>query len=368
MNSVSKPYSAQSSGFARILVSAMREDLALLLIIGVYYLAIRIMFFLYDLPFPPASNFLKSGIFYICSIIIIVGGGFILALLRDRPPSPFAFVAIFSERYRIRERLALALPALTGTALFLPIFSAAKSAIPYINEFSYDQTFINMDVAIHGDHAWKLIQPYIGYPIVTFLIAMCYHIWILLLYTGVPLVSGWIENKNLRQRFLLSYTLCWIIIGTLMATMLSSAGPCFVEYFHGYKTFKPLMDYLYEVDSVYHLNALEVQQALLRWREHDEYGLGRGITAMPSMHVSIAFLFALLGFKLSRGLGFCLAAFLLVIMIGSVHLGYHYAVDGYASIVLTAGIWIAVGAIGHLNGAASKAIEVGQAWSKNPKE
>jgi hypothetical protein len=63
------------------------------------------------------------------------------------------------------------------------------------------------------------------------------------------------------------------------------------------------MSYLHHVDGIYHLNALEVQQALLRWREHDEYGLGRGITAMPSMHVSISFLFFILGFQVSRLIG-----------------------------------------------------------------
>lgn len=244
--------------------------------------------------------------------------------------------------YQLRERLGLAAPALIATAIFLPAFSAAKSAIPYVNPFHLDPLFIRMDIAIHGDHAWKVVQKFVGYPFLTFLIAGCYHIWILFLYAGVPLIAGFVERSDLRRQFLVTYTLCWIVIGTILAMVLSSAGPCFVEYFYGHHTFRPLMDYLHHVDDQFPIAALDVQQELLRWREHEEYGLGRGITAMPSMHVSVATLFAILGFQLSRRLGLILSAFALLIMIGSVHLGYHYAVDGYVSAVLTACLWFIV--------------------------
>jgi hypothetical protein len=32
-------------------------------------------------------------------------------------------------------------------------------------------------------------------------------------------------------------------------------------------------------------------------------------------------------------------------MIGSVHLGYHYAVDGYVSVAVTSFVWISAGAL-----------------------
>jgi len=239
--------------------------------------------------------------------------------------------------------MILAAPALIATALFLPAFSAAKSAIPYVNPFHFDPLFIRLDIAIHGDHAWKVVQRFAGFPIITFLIAGCYHLWILFLYAGVPLVAGFVERPDLRRQFLITYTFCWIFIGTLLAMSLSSAGPCFLEYFYGDHTFRPLMDYLHHVDGRFPIAALDVQQELLRWRENDEYGLGRGITAMPSMHVSIASLFAIFGFQISRRIGMALSGFALLIMVGSVHLGYHYAVDGYVSIVVTVCLWFLVG-------------------------
>lgn len=65
--------------------------------------------------------------------------------------------------------------------------------------------------------------------------------------------------------------------------------------------------------------------------------------AMPSMHVAIAVLLALFGWRLNRWAGAALTLFALLIMVGSVHLGWHYAVDGYVSAVVGIGIWYAVG-------------------------
>ena len=66
---------------------------------------------------------------------------------------------------------------------------------------------------------------------------------------------------------------------------------------------------------------------------------------MPSIHVSTALLFFLLWRRLSRLMGWAMGVFLVAILIGSVHLGYHYAIDGYVSIVLAGAAWWGVGRI-----------------------
>jgi hypothetical protein len=60
---------------------------------------------------------------------------------------------------------------------------------------------------------------------------------------------------------------------------------------------------------------------------------------MPSMHVGVAVLLAIFGWKRHRLLGLGFSAFALVIFLGSIHLGFHYAVDGYVAAIMVVVIW-----------------------------
>ena len=71
--------------------------------------------------------------------------------------------------------------------------------------------------------------------------------------------------------------------------------------------------------------------------------LGSGISAFPSVHLSMATLWTIVAFRMSARLGWAALVFLLVILVGSVALGWHYAIDGYASIVVTLLLWKTVG-------------------------
>jgi len=59
-----------------------------------------------------------------------------------------------------------------------------KAAIPLFNEFGWDAVFIQADRVIFGTDAWKILQPVLGYPIVTSALSIAYHAWILLIYAG----------------------------------------------------------------------------------------------------------------------------------------------------------------------------------------
>lgn len=71
--------------------------------------------------------------------------------------------------------------------------------------------------------------------------------------------------------------------------------------------------------------------------------MGFGISAMPRMHVSTAVIMALGCCSISKKLGLLMWTYALFIQIGSVHLAWHYAVDGYLSAIITIAIWFVVG-------------------------
>ncbi|MGX9144627.1 phosphatase PAP2 family protein [Mesorhizobium sp. 128a] len=56
-------------------------------------------------------------------------------------------------------------------------------------------------------------------------------------------------------------------------------------------------------------------------------------------------LFALYATRRSRLVGLLMWAYAAIIMIGSVVLGWHYAMDGYASVLISIAIWKACGRV-----------------------
>ncbi len=226
---------------------------------------------------------------------------------------------------------------------FTSIFTAMKLLIPELRPFSWDPTFAVWDRALHGgSDPWRLIHPLLDQPWITTTINACYHLWFFILIAVVFWQAFSLANPRLRMRFFLSFVLAWALIGTLAATLLSSAGPVYYERVTGDGApFGPLMAYLNAAAEVSPVWALDVQDMLWASYSAGKTELGGGISAMPSLHVAMAVLLVLLAASISRVLTWLFGAFALVTMIGSVHLGWHYAIDGYAAALMMWAIWSA---------------------------
>jgi hypothetical protein len=244
--------------------------------------------------------------------------------------------------YRIGRYLsvALVLPP------FITTFAGLKQSIPLWIPFEWDTRFYKLDKVIHGGRLPSDIgSSFLMQPEVTLLLDRVYYLWFPVLILTVTWYA-WTESSPVRNRFLVNYFLIWVLLGIGAATMLSSAGPCYYAYVAaGPDPYEGLMQYLRRLDSIHGLTTIRAQDYLWTGYVTGRYST-EGISAMPSMHVAMAALFCFSGFSTHRILGCAYGLFLLLILIGSVHLGWHYAIDGYVSIVLVAVAWWLSGRLG----------------------
>jgi hypothetical protein len=241
------------------------------------------------------------------------------------------------------KSLRQALPLIALSIVFFGTFSGMKNLIPVINPYSWDEAFAMLDKTLHaGMQPWQILQGILGYPLVTSTLNVIYNLWILLLLFIFFWQALTLHFPQVRLQFLLTFFLAWIVLGQLLATLFSSAGPCYYAAVTGVVQDNPyakLMEYLRQAGKQYPVWAVSTQDMLWKMYKGETLGMGSGISAMPSMHVSTAFLFALLGWKLGRPHNFLLATYCVLIVLGSVHLAWHYAVDAYFAIPLTYGLW-----------------------------
>lgn len=267
-------------------------------------------------------------------------------MLFVRPDRPIRYLLNeLRTNYLTPERLLNALPVLLLMPMFMSAFTSIKSMIPDINPFSWDFTFAKWDAVVHGGvQPWRLLQPIFGRPLLTSVISFFYNVWFLVKFGVLFWQAFSLRDARLRMQFILTFSLAWILLGTLAAIIFSSAGPCYYgRVVEGEDIFQPLMEYLRDANESYTVFALHGQETLWESYENSEVKQITGISAMPSMHISMAFLFVLVGLGANRVIGIALGVFAVLNMIGCVYLGWHYAIDGYAAIACTWLLWWAVG-------------------------
>lgn len=295
----------------------------------------------------------------LAAVLFITAGHAAYHLLHVRPFAWRGLAAAIREDPRLtRDRAVFALIPVLLVPCFAGSFTAFKNAIPHILPFAFDLPLMQADRFLHfGQDPWILLQPLLGQPLVTSLISYLYNLWLPLMY----LVFYWQVfsqgDLRLRMQYLLSFVVTWALCGSLLALLLSSAGPWLFQELTGLaEPYGPLMDYLYLADQSFKNWSLEAQAYLWASYHTQEVATGGGISAMPSLHVAIAVLQALLGWRVNRRLGLLFTLYAAVILIGSVHLAWHYALDGYLSILLALVIWKLVGwALSHHPGFAKSA-------------
>lgn len=322
---------------------------AIFLFIPVTYLSIVRLLVLFRPGFQTQSvldvlNALMAGSIPILLLVLVIYKAVEMAVY-DRPEHPVPhLLGKLWEVIGNPARMAAGLPIFFAVFLFMYDFAVVKANISGFQPFAWDKTFDQWDAALHfGFRPWELLQPVVGYVPVTFLLNLNYNAWFLAMNMFMVHYAFMAAPGESRSRFFLTFMLIWMIGGGFLATVLSSAGPCY--FGAGRLGLSPdpyagLMAYLRHANDQIPIWSVSTQDMLWSFREQGSaFG---GVSAMPSMHNGTALLFILAsaGFPLWVRLLVILHAIL--VFIGSVHLGWHYAVDAYLAWGVTLFVWWAV--------------------------
>ncbi len=326
-----------------VFTSALGKNRILIALTLSYILAGEIVSLIYAVPFDTLTplNILRMGgaILPIFLVSMIVWR-FAHMLFTTRPEKPVKWLMqdLLDVMIRDKERiwggiiLIICLVLITGTFTFL------KTAIPVINPFAWDETFALIDRYFHGGiDPYVYLTPIFANTIMTRIADGTYSIWFSLFsfFTFIAAMDS--EHPLRRNRFILAFFLCWIFGGNVLATLFSSVGPVYFEEFGYGDHFAPLLTILHNINEVQPILAVELQAALL-----DGYYNGgdlTGISAMPSLHLAIAWLMVFQAFLYSKILGWLMIGFALMIQLASVYLAWHYAIDGYFGFVIALFCW-----------------------------
>lgn len=325
--------------------TTLLQDAPLLLLVGSYALAGVLLSRLVGIP--PTIHWTVSwrllGTF---TLLYIVGASLVtlvhaVVVRRQSLRRMETWLWLGSALFSRHKLLSFAI-VFVAFSTMMPVFVAFKSSIPLFELFSWDVAFMEWDRWLHfGHHPYELLQPVLGRPTVTKFVDVTYFSWIHVMWFTV-VWQAWHGSRAtpVRSQFLLSFALCWIVLGSVLATLLSSAGPIYFGDIIGTANpYEPLMEYLRATNETYPLRVLRVRDLL--WTAYVRPGesIAAGISAMPSLHIAIAVLMSFLGFSINRRLGWAYTLFAIVIFLGSIHLAWHYAIDGYFSAIAVAGIW-----------------------------
>jgi hypothetical protein len=278
----------------------------------------------------------RTALFSLYDIVAIVGLAvafvifflwYLASLSRAGEDRPFRrIVHDFDPRRFVAVVAATVLGPITAGA-----FTSLKAAIPLAVPFYLDAPIARLERSLFGTDPWRISHALLGWA--TPFIDTFYLSWlpIMLLAFNLVLLS---RPSPRKTRSLIAYVLMWPAVGTLGGYLLSSAGPIFHDALFGGNS--GLLDALRREganDTLMAYNHLWTAYA------NRFETLGGGISAMPSMHVAMAFWLAMTVRAFFPRIQWAGWIYWALIWVSSIHLGWHYASDGLVGSAAAALVW-----------------------------
>ncbi|MFN5085096.1 MAG: phosphatase PAP2 family protein [Novosphingobium sp.] len=287
---------------------------------------------------PPVGQGDYPFVVFALSILAIIAVLRPLYLVITRHPAPTR--QLVSDIRSNRGWIVLVAFTVVALPETLDTATRFKKIIPQLNPFYADPFLADMERQILGKDAWQYTHAMFG-PATTRAIDVIYGLWHAVNIGALV----WIVLSReglIKIKAAICYQLVWLVMGAGMAIAFSSAGPCFFEHFTGDPRFRPLMEKLAIAGGEDGLHAVAAMKYLLATQGTN--AIGGGISAMPSLHVALAAFVVLLVRELwpRRNVPLLLALLhFCAVLIGSVHLGYHYLADGVVGTIGVMVIWAA---------------------------
>jgi hypothetical protein len=275
--------------------------------------------FHYSIPFA-AYAITAATIVTVAAAIAVVARLFVYARQKESHPT---------------RRLIAEAPAFAGfavgvvlVALEMGVLTWTKIMLPIASPFWADPILANIDHAIFHAEPWRVANYLFGWAAP--LIDKAYVTWVFFKFGTLVLLLVLPESRR-KARALLSYFILMATVA-LGQYLLSSAGPVLYAQMGFGDRYAALPIHPW----------VEAGRSYL-WQDYLRGGgrIGTGISAMPSLHVAIALWLALVARAYVRRLSPIAFGYFGMILIGSVLLGWHYAVDGIAAVAIAFIAWYA---------------------------
>jgi len=198
--------------------------------------------------------------------------------------------------------------------------------LPIASPFWADPFLADLDHLIFRAEPWRIAEALFGWAAP--LIDRAYVTWALVKFATLIVVLLLPESST-KSRAMIAYFLT-VAGGAIGQYLLSSAGPVFYERIGFGDRFAALPIEPWVSSATTYL-----------WGDYLRAGghVGSGISAMPSLHVAIALWVALVIRAYAPRLAPLGFFYFALILIGSVLLGWHYAVDGIAAVAIALVAW-----------------------------
>jgi hypothetical protein len=271
--------------------------------------------FEFSRPMSAALMIWAAGFFYLLARVF-------LAARRDKAPFPSFIERVRAENDTVVKAFGYAL--LMGLAIAL--HGWAKSMIPHVGGYWADPMLADLDHLLFGQDPWRLFRSDLLRPIY----AQAYVCWFLITFGTVGVLAF---SKKDQGVLITAYLAILIIGGTIGEYLAPSVGPIFYERLGLGTRFSELVA---TNDPTYGLFADYL------WQHYQAGGanLGTGISAMPSMHVTLAVWTVFAARAIWRPLAVPAALYALTIWMASIASGWHYALDGIVGAALASAICI----------------------------